>query len=267
MTAPTHSEAILETDDKLCPSQVSIHLATVVLILVWNCVMKQVGTWCAAQAGACTRAAVGNQPESHEVSICFYCLVLWVNNMCMLFRSGVKVSYSPPVIPIGFQVSKEDSSSWCQTRGLERPMCGLNPSLPREYLCSSPLSPPRYRGLNLVASLPFLPYSIWISLTANLSWYLVLWSALVIWNIISIHLYVAVLKYSCNFWHFSEHRTGFLSAFYQTVIELMLGDLWSYVVKSVQLSLYLFLSVGLLILVYISPHVMRIHKNFKSLVE
>ena len=114
MAALTHSDAILGPG-RLCSSQLSTPLGH-------GCTQPTVelchgtsGDWSRylAQAGARARAVVGDQPESHEVSICFLCLVLEVNKcMCALYEWSLGFfSYSPLVSPIGFQTSKEDSSS------------------------------------------------------------------------------------------------------------------------------------------------------------
>lgn len=67
--------------------------------------------------------------------------------------------------------SQGGSSYPCWTPGLGSPICGWNSSLPRKALCPGnspfPLSPlPEVTVLDLITSLPFLPASVWIFLTA-----------------------------------------------------------------------------------------------------
>lgn len=52
--------------------------------------------------------------------------------LCVLFKTGILVSDSPPVHPTSFQIGQGYPSSWCWIPGLGCPLWGSKPSLFRE---------------------------------------------------------------------------------------------------------------------------------------
>ena len=82
--------------------------------------------------------------------------------------SGVWVSYSPPEVSLVFKPATGTHYFWYLTPGLRYPVCGSNPSLPREDLwvisSSSPVFPPGGTGLDLIAFPPSLTNSVWLFL-------------------------------------------------------------------------------------------------------